>query len=127
MRYFALLICCATLVFLVGCATPARPLVTGAAASTSAAEHNNEGIKHYQMGHWDVAEEHFQEAVKADPELAEPHYNLALALHQMGSHDEATAHFKKAAELAPNNPAITQSGVYRHHVAPPSSYERGYY
>ena len=123
MRCLALLACGALLTCLSGCATPAKPLMTGAGASASAAEHNNEGIKHYQMGHWDVANEHFQSAVRADPELAEPHYNLALALHQMGSHDEATAHFKKAAELAPSNAAITQSGVYRHHVAP----RRGYY
>ncbi len=113
--------------FLWGCATPAKPLVTGSGASASVADHNNEGIRHYQMGHWDVAREHFQAAVEADPKLAEPHYNLALALHQLGSHEEATAHFKQAADLAPNDPVITQSALYRQHVAPPANPRSSYY
>ncbi len=114
-------------IFLWGCATPAKPLVTGSGASASVADHNNEGIRHYQKGHWDVAKGHFQEAINAEPDLAEPHYNLALALHQLGTHKEATAHFKQAAELAPNNAAITGSRVYRHHVAPSGSYGGSYY
>ncbi len=109
------------------CATPSPPLTTGPAASSSAHMHNQEGMKHYQMGHWDVARNHFGEAINTEPTLAEPHYNLALALHQLGAHDEATARFKMAAELAPDNAAITQSRVYRHHVASPSSSRRGYY
>ena len=40
--------------------------------------HNASGIKHYNKEHWGVAEEHFQEAVKADDKMAEAHYNLAL-------------------------------------------------
>ena len=124
MRYVNILWCCALLTVVSGCATPAKPLATGTEASASAAEHNNEGIKHYQMGHWDVAKEHFQSAVQADPALAEPHYNLALSLHEMGSHKEATMHFKKAGELAPDNPAITESGAYMYHMAPRGG---GYY
>lgn len=109
------------------CATASPPLAIDPGASSSAASYNAEGIKHYQMGHWDIAQQHFQAAVEAEPELAQSHYNLALALHQLGSHEEATVHFKKAAELAPNNTAITGSGVYWNHVAPPRSYLGGYY
>ncbi len=109
------------------CATPSPPLTTGPAASSSAHMHNQEGMKHSQMGHWDVAKKHFEEAIDAEPTLAEPHYNLALALHQLGAHEEATPHFKTSAELAPDNPAITQSRVYQHHVAPRRSYGGGFY
>ena len=73
-------------------------------------------IEHYNLGHWDVAKEHFEAAVKADPKLAEAHYNLALAFHKLGAHAEATAHFKEAAELAPSNTAITDSSAYWSHV-----------
>ncbi|MFQ5992598.1 MAG: tetratricopeptide repeat protein, partial [Nitrospiraceae bacterium] len=103
------------------------PLTTWSGASSSANMHNLEGIKHYQMGHWDVAKGHFEEAIQEEPNVAEPHYNLALALHQLGAHEEATVHFKKAAELAPDDRAITQSRVYLHHVAPRRSSGGGYY
>ena len=108
------------------CASP-KPLMSWSGAPSSAKTHNLEGIHHYQMGHWDVAKGHFEEAIQAEPNVAEPHYNLALALHQLGSHKEATAHFKKAAELVPDNRAITQSRVYKNHVAPGRSYGGGYY
>ena len=104
------------LTLLWACATNYAPLVTGPGASPGAKTHNAEGMTHYKMGHWDVAKGHFEAAVKAEPDRAEPHYNLGLALHRLGSHSEATAHFKKAGELAPNNPDITGSHVYRHHV-----------
>ena len=71
---------------------------------------------------------HFDDLRGRRPDLAEPHYNLALAYHKMGEHEEATTHFKKAAELAPNNSAITGSGVYKSHVKPArSSDSSGYY
>ena len=90
--------------------------------TSSAEQHNAAGIKHYKMGHWDVAKGHFEEAVEANPKLPEPHYNLALAFHQLGSHEEATKHFKHAAELAPNNPLITNSRVYKSHMGMTSQY-----
>ena len=109
-------------ILLSACASPSPPLTTWSGVSSSANMHNLEGIKHYQMGHWKVAKGHFEEAIQAEPNVAEPHYNLALALHQLGSHKQATVHFKKAAELAPDNPAITQSPVYKKHVAPRGDY-----
>ena len=97
-------------------ATSGPPLATPPGADPSAAKHNAEGIEHYNLGHWDVAKEHFEAAVNADPKLAEAHYNLALAFHKLGAHAEATAHFKEAAELAPSNTAITDSSAYWSHV-----------
>jgi Tfp pilus assembly protein PilF len=77
---------------------------------------NDEGVGHYQQGHWDVAMEHFQKAVKADPNSAVAHYNVALTLDKMGKHPEATASFKKALELAPTDPAIKDSEILKKHV-----------
>lgn len=85
-------------------------------AGSSGRMANDEGVGHYQQGHWDVAEGHFRKAVKADANLAEAHFNLALALDKMGKHEEATASFKKAAELAPNNPKIKESAVLKKHT-----------
>ncbi len=109
------------------CATPSPPLATDLGASASARMHNEEGMTHYQQGHWEVAKEHFEEAIEAEPKLAEPRYNLALVLHQLGAHTEATSHFKQAAELAPRNTAITGSTFYRSHVyLPRTSWSRSY-
>jgi Flp pilus assembly protein TadD len=87
-----------------------------ATAGTAGAEENNEGVDHYQQGHWDVAQEHFTKAVAANAELAEAHYNLALALDKQEKHPEATTHFKKALELAPANPLIAGSKILQAHV-----------
>lgn len=87
-----------------------------APASSAARMVNDEGVGHYQQGHWDVAMEHFQKAVKADPNSAVVHYNVALTLDKMGKHDEATASFKKALELAPSEPAITGSDILKKHL-----------
>ena len=103
-------------VLLTACATTCPPLPTTAGADAAAAKHNAEGIEHFTMGHWDVARGHFEAAIKADPQLAEPHFNLALALHNLGLHQEATTHFKKAAELAPGNRAIADSRTFRYHM-----------
>src|SRR5213076_2733627 len=64
-----------------------------AAAGSKADAHVTEGIDHYNQGHWDVAQKHFTEAAKADPQSAEAHYDLALALDKAGDHKAATEHF----------------------------------
>lgn len=77
---------------------------------------NDEGVSHYQQGHYDVAEVHFRKAIEADPNLAVAHFNLALALDKLNQHGKATDHFKKALELAPNDPQIAQSKILNAHV-----------
>ncbi len=109
------------------CATPSPPLATDLGASASARLHNEEGMTHYQLDHWEVAKEHFAAAIEAEPKLAQPHYNLALVLHQLGTHTEATSHLKQAAELAPRNTAITGSSIYWSHVDSPRISRSGYY
>jgi Tfp pilus assembly protein PilF len=91
------------------------PLV--APASSAARMENDEGVGHYQQGHWDVAMEHYQKALKADPNSAVAHYNVALTFDKMGKHEDATASFKKALELAPNDPAIKESEILKKHVS----------
>ena len=81
------------------------------------ASDNAEGVNHFQQGHWDVAQEHFNKALAANADLVEGHYNLALALDKMGNHGEATNHFKKALELAPEDPRIKDSGILKAHVS----------
>lgn len=87
-----------------------------AAEGVAGAGDNNEGVNHYQQGHWDVAQEHFQKAVAANANLAEAHYNLALTLDKLGNHGEATNHFKTALSLAPDNPSIKDSGILQAHL-----------
>jgi len=94
---------------------PDAPL--SAPAKSAARMENDEGVGHYQQGHWDVAMEHFQKAVKADPNSAVVHYNVALTLDKMGKHEDATKSFKKALELAPTDPVIKDSEILKKHVS----------
>ena len=93
---------------------PDAPLF--APASSKARMDNDEGVGHFQQGHWDVAAGHFAKALKADPHSAVAHYNFALTLDKMGKHEEATASFKKALEFASNDPLITDSEILKKHV-----------
>ena len=92
------------------------PVALAAAGEAVGAGHNNEGVSHYEQGHWDVAQEHFQQAVGENAKLPEAHYNLALALDKLGNHGDATKHFKMALSLAPDNPSIKDSGILQAHV-----------
>ena len=95
-----------------GGAVPALPM----AGESSAAMHNGEGIKHYNLGHWKVAHGHFKEAVEGNSDAAEAHYNLALTLDKMGQHGSAAKHFKHAQDLGKGNPEIQNSGILKAHV-----------
>ncbi len=89
--------------------------LTAPAGAAGRAE-NDEGIAHYDKGHWDVAEEHFRKAIQANEKLAEAHYNLGLTLDKQGKHDQASAAFKVALDLAPGNPAIKDSVILKEHT-----------
>ena len=109
---------------LVACATGEKyPLELPSGTNEVAAKANSMGIAHYKLGddeygHWYTAKDYFEDAIKAEPQRAEPHFNLALTLDKLGEHAEATAEFKKAAALAPGNAAITRSEAYQKHVVP---------
>lgn len=87
-----------------------------APVSSIARIENDEGVTHYQQGHWDVAMEHFHKAIQADPDSAVAYYNAGLTQDKMGNHQEATTSFKKALELAPDDPRIKDSEILQKHL-----------
>jgi len=87
-------------------------------AGSPADAHNEEGIAHYNQGHWDAALTHFTEAAKADPQAAEVHYNVALALDKLGKHKEATEHFHAAHDYGKGNASIQESDILKGHLHP---------
>lgn len=123
-RFVACLLVVGLGAVLAGCTASSQPLAVLPTLGPEAASHNLQGIRAYQQERWDEARRHFEAAVKASPDLAEPHYNLALTLHQLGDHQAATEQFKKAAELDPNNDTIRDSPLYQRHVGEGSTFER---
>ena len=95
-------------------ADPALSFPSG--ANSEANNHNEEGISHYNQGHFDVALKHFQMASKIDPSIGESHYNEALSLDAIDRHGEATNHFYAARKYANGNPAILKSGILNAHA-----------
>ena len=85
-------------------------------ASADANKHNEEGISHYNQGHFDVALKHFQMASKIDPSVGESHYNEALSLDALDRHGDATNHFYAARKHANGNAAILKSGILNAHA-----------
>jgi Tfp pilus assembly protein PilF len=85
-------------------------------SSASAHKHNEEGISHFNQGHYDVALKHFQMASSIDPAVGESHYNEALCLDKLGRHGDATNHFYAARKHAHGNPAILNSGILNAHA-----------
>lgn len=72
-----------------------------------------EGNRLFREGRWEAARQQFQEAVHAQPDLAEAHYNLGLAMNRMGDRAGAKPHFIKAANLAPGHKVIWNSPPLR--------------
>jgi Tfp pilus assembly protein PilF len=87
-----------------------------AATGSKAESHINQGIEHYEKGHWDVAKKHFTEAAQADPKSAEAHYDVALVLDKSGDHAGATTHFKTAYDLGKDNAEIQNSDILKKHL-----------
>ena len=95
-------------------ADPALTFTSGANADAN--KHNEEGISHYNQGHFDVALKHFQMASKIDPSVGESHYNEALSLDALDRHGDATNHFYAARKHANGNEAILKSGILNAHA-----------
>jgi len=93
---------------------PALKFPSGANAEAN--KHNEEGISHYNQGHFDVALKHFQMASKIAPNVGEAHYNEALSLDALDRHGDATNHFYAARKHANGNAAILKSGILNAHA-----------
>ena len=89
---------------------------TSKSSNASAYKHNEEGISHYNQGHYDVALKHFQMASKVDTSIGESHYNEALCLDKLGKHGEATNHFYAARKYAKGNSDILGSKILNAHA-----------
>jgi hypothetical protein len=85
-------------------------------ASKGAKMHNKAGIKHYGMGHFDVALGHFEEASAADAKSGEIHFNVAISLDKLDKHGDATKHFGVAKKNAHGNKAILESKILNAHL-----------
>jgi Flp pilus assembly protein TadD len=85
-------------------------------SNAEAHKHNEEGISHFNQGHYDVALKHFQMASKIDSSVGEAHYNVALCLDKLGRHGDATNHFYAARKYAHGNEAILKSGILNAHA-----------
>ena len=92
------------------------PLALPEGANSEANVHNEEGIKHWNQGHYDVALKHFKEASAIDSSLGEVHFNEAISLDKVGKHGMATMHFKAALKRAGGNAKILDSGILHGHI-----------
>ena len=92
------------------------PMKLAAGANADANSHNEEGIDHWNQGHFDVALKHFSMASKIDSSIGETHFNEAICLDKLGRHGEATMHFKAAKKNAGGNAAITNSPILKGHI-----------
>ena len=107
-----------------GCFPKSEPLASLPLTHPDAAQLNLQGIDQYQRGKWKEALSLFRAAMKQDPQFPEVHFNAALTLHQLGRHEEAAGEFRRAGDLAPDNPAIVQSTLYRNYLGLSSTLER---
>ena len=102
---------------LVSCAnSPDTALKLPDGSNSEANKHNEEGISHYNQGHYDEALKHFHMASEIDPRIGESHFNEAISLDALGRHGQATNHFFVAKKYAKGNPAILESQILNAHA-----------
>jgi len=70
---------------------------------------------------WTAAIEKYEEAIHAQPKLAEAHYNLGLTLHRKGPVSASRPHFLEAADLASGHPVIWNAPPFRKYETVESS------
>ena len=106
-------------IFLVmGCAgdqasAPQLTLNAPIGTNLTAKDAMNQGNQRFAEGRWGAAKVLYEQASKAQPDLAEAHYNLALALERLGEPEQARQHYIEAANLAPGHQVIWDSPPLR--------------
>ena len=82
------------------------PMKLPEGAKAEAKKHNKEGMKHWGMGHYDVALKHFSAASKVDGSSGEIHFNEAISYDKLNKHGVATKHFGVAHAKAKAKPEL---------------------
>ena len=101
-----------------GCAAapePVQPLAAPPGTRPDVKAAISQGNLHFATGQLVEAQQQFEVAVAAQPDLAEAHYNLALTLDMQGMVERARKHYLTAANLAPGNKVIWNSPPLRAH------------
>ncbi|GJL53027.1 MAG: hypothetical protein NPIRA02_01590 [Nitrospirales bacterium] len=101
-----------------GCASPSSstkeaPLPPPEHANSLAAQLIIKGNQLFAEHQWTAAIGIYEEAIQAQPELAEAHYNLGVVLYRKGPVAAARPHFIEAANLAPGHPVIWNAPPFR--------------
>ena len=87
----------------------ASKLASASGGGGSASSIFNEGIILWNSGKISEAKQHFEEAIAADPTLAEAHYWFSMALVNEGKLPDAVKGFEKYLELAPTGQYADQA------------------
>ncbi len=90
-----------------------EPLPPPEQASPPVAQLLLEGNRLFAQHRWTSAIIKYEEAVQAQPKLAEAHYNLGMALYKKGPVSAARPHFIEVADLAPGHPVIWNAPPFR--------------
>ncbi len=65
----------------------------------AATGHNVDGRRMYEQGQFSAALQHFQEAIRSDPNNADGYYNMAATFHRTGKQSDNQEHLKQAETL----------------------------
>jgi len=90
------------------------PLPQG--SKIEAVKHNQEGIKHWGIGQYELALEQFSIAAELDGASGEIHFNKAISFDKIDQHGVATEFFGVALEKANGNPALVNSPILNGHL-----------
>lgn len=85
-------------------------LMSATACNWMTLSYNSSGVKLYQQGQYAIASDHFQKAIRADPNHPDAYYNLAATYHQLGrlnqradQLDQAELFYRQCLQKHPNH------------------------
>ena len=83
--------------------------------NSSASAAMSEGNQRFAEGRWGAAKTLYEQAIQAQPDLAEAHYNLGLVYERLGDRQQARHYYIEAANLAPGHKTIWDSPPLKRH------------
>lgn len=77
------------------------------------------GVAHYQLRNWDVAEKSLQQAIQVDFRNMNPktHYVMGLVMVQKKNYEQATQSLTTFASIAPNDPQVPRARAIIEQIA----------